>query len=144
MNKGGTQKVAGVEVTGWWRRTTRPALDAGGDTVSGGEACGFVVTLENGFKIYHAGDTNVFLDMPLIRELYAPDLACLPIGGHYTMGPREAAKACELLAVPRVVPMHWGTFPVLSGTPEALREEIAKRKLSTEVVEMSPGGVWPR
>ena len=102
-----------------------------------------MLTFEDGFRIYHAGDTNVFSDMALIGELYAPDLALLPIGDFYTMGPREAAKACELLGVPRVVPMHWGTFPVLWGTPAALREELKKRGLSTEVVELAPGGSWP-
>ena len=85
----------------------------------------------------------MFSDMALIGELYAPDLALLPIGDFYTMGPREAAKACELLAVPRVIPMHWGTFPVLTGTPEALAPELGKRGLATEVVELSPGGSWP-
>jgi len=81
--------------------------------------------------------------MALIAELYAPDLALLPIGDFYTMGPREAAKACELLSVPRVIPMHWGTFPVLTGTPAALREEIARRGLDTEVIELAPGESWP-
>ena len=82
-------------------------------------------------------------DRALIVELYAPDLALLPIGDFYTMGPREAAKACELLKVPRVIPMHWGTFPVLTGTPAALRSELSKRGLSTEVIELAPGESWP-
>jgi len=86
----------------------------------------------------------VFADMALIGELYAPDLALLPIGGFYTMGPREAAKACELLKAPGVIPMHWGTFPVLTGTPGQLREELKKRKLDTEVIELAPGGAWPK
>jgi L-ascorbate metabolism protein UlaG (beta-lactamase superfamily) len=80
------------------------------------------------------GDTAVFSDMALIGELLAPDLALLPIGDFYTMGPRSAAKACELLKVPRVIPMHYGTFPALTGTAEALREEVARRKLATEVI----------
>jgi L-ascorbate metabolism protein UlaG (beta-lactamase superfamily) len=82
--------------------------------------------------------------MALIGELYSPDVALLPIGDFYTMGPREAAKACELLRVKRVIPMHWGTFPVLPGRPEALREAIVKRGLDTEVVELAPGETWPR
>jgi L-ascorbate metabolism protein UlaG (beta-lactamase superfamily) len=82
--------------------------------------------------------------MALIGELYAPDLALLPIGDFYTMGPREAAKACELLRVKRVIPMHWGTFPVLPGTPEAFSEAIVKRGLDTEVVLLAPGETWPR
>ncbi len=144
MNKGGAQKVAGIEFRMVQAVHSSGTSGAGGDTNPPSDPCGFVLTFEDGFKIYHGGDTNVFSDMELIGELYAPDLALLPIGDFYTMGPREAAKACELLGVPRVVPMHWGTFPVLTGTPAALREELAKRKLGTEVVEMSPGGVWPR
>ena len=143
MNKGGSQTVAGVEF-----RMVRADHSSGATSDAGivyaGEPCGYVMTFEDGFKIYHAGDTNVFSDMALIGELYAPDLALLPIGDFYTMGPREAAKACELLGVARILPMHWGTFPMLSGTPVLLRQEIAKRDLSTEVVELAPGGSWPR
>jgi L-ascorbate metabolism protein UlaG (beta-lactamase superfamily) len=101
------------------------------------------MTFEDGFRIYHAGDTAVFSDMALIAELYAPDLALLPIGDFYTMGPREAAKACELLRAPRAIPMHWGTFPILTGTPEALRRELAARQVATEVIELEPGQSWP-
>jgi L-ascorbate metabolism protein UlaG (beta-lactamase superfamily) len=81
-----------------------------------------VVRLENGFTFYHAGDTCLFGDMALIAELYAPELAMIPIGDHYTMGPKEAAKAIRLLGARHVVPMHYGTFPVLTGTPAAVRE----------------------
>ena len=107
------------------------------------DPCGYVITLSDGLRVYHAGDTNVFSDMALIRELYEPDVALLPIGDFYTMGPREAAMACELLRVPRVIPMHWGTFPALIGTPAALREAIARRGLATEVIELAPGQSWP-
>ena len=103
-----------------------------------------MLTFEDGFRIYHAGDTGVFSDMALIGELYAPDLALLPIGDFYTMGPREAAKACELLAAPRVLPMHWGTFPALTGTPAQLREEVRRRGLATEIIALEPGGSWPQ
>ena len=130
MNNGGTQTIAGVE----FRMV---------QAVHSADPCGYVMTFEDGFRVYHAGDTNVFMDMALIGELDAPDLALLPIGDFYTMGPREAAKAGELLKAPRVIPMHWGTFPVLPGTPAALREEIQKRGLTTEVVELSPGQSWP-
>jgi L-ascorbate metabolism protein UlaG (beta-lactamase superfamily) len=142
MNKGGHQKVAGVEFRMVAADHSAGAAGGGG-VVYTGEPCGYVMTFEDGFRIYHAGDTNVFSDMALIRELYAPDLALLPIGDFYTMGPREAARACELLGVPRVVPMHWGTFPVLIGTPDALRKELAQRGVETEVVELTPGGTWP-
>jgi L-ascorbate metabolism protein UlaG (beta-lactamase superfamily) len=86
-------------------------------------------------KIYHAGDTAVFGDMQIIRELYAPDIALLPIGDHYVMSPREAAYACKLLKTKAVVPMHFGTFPVLSGTPAQLKQLVK----DVEVVEMKPG-----
>ena len=116
---------------------------AGKESNFPGDPCGYVLTFEDGFRLYHSGDTDVFSDMALIGELYEPDIALLPIGDFYTMGPREAAKACELLGVTRVIPMHWGTFPVLPGTPALLREEIRKRGLSTEVVELKPGQSWP-
>ena len=115
----------------------------GGGVVYTGEPCGYVMTFEDGFRIYHAGDTNVFSDMALIGELYAPDLALLPIGDFYTMGPREAAKACELLGAPRVVPMHWGTFPALTGTPDALRKEIAQARRHDRGRRAVAGGTWP-
>ena len=83
-----------------------------------------MVEVENGFRFYHAGDTNVFGDMRLIGELYRPDIALLPIGGHFTMGPREAALAVELLGVKHVMPIHYGTFPALTGTPEQFRAEL--------------------
>jgi L-ascorbate metabolism protein UlaG (beta-lactamase superfamily) len=87
-----------------------------------GEPCGLVFEVENGTKLYFAGDTNVFMDMQLIGRIYEPDLAILPIGDHFTMGPREAAVALELLGVTRCLPSHYGTFPILTGTPEQLRE----------------------
>jgi L-ascorbate metabolism protein UlaG (beta-lactamase superfamily) len=87
-----------------------------------GEPCGIVVEVENGTKLYFAGDTCVFGDMQLIGRIYSPDVAILPIGDHYTMGPREAAVALELLGVNHCVPCHYGTFPALTGTPQALKE----------------------
>jgi L-ascorbate metabolism protein UlaG (beta-lactamase superfamily) len=105
-----------------------------------GEPAGFVVELENGFRIYHAGDTDVFGDMALIRELHRPDLAILPIGGHYTMGPSQAALAVELLGVKHVLPIHYGTFPILSGTPAQLRAALLARGLgSVTVYDPAPG-----
>jgi L-ascorbate metabolism protein UlaG (beta-lactamase superfamily) len=143
MNKGGRQRVAGIE----FRMVN--AVHSSGTSGAGREAnfpadpCGYVMTFEDGFRIYHAGDTNVSADMALIGELYEPDVALLPIGDFYTMGPREAAKACQLLGVSRVIPMHWGTFPVLPGTPDELRREIDRRGLATQVVELAPGQSWP-
>jgi L-ascorbate metabolism protein UlaG (beta-lactamase superfamily) len=142
MNKGGAQSVSGIEF-----RMVSADHSSGASTGTGvvyaGEPCGYVMTFEDGFRIYHAGDTNVFMDMVLIGELYSPDLVLLPIGDFYTMGPREAAKACELLKAPRVIPMHFGTFPALSGSVAAFRQELEKRGLATEVVELEPGGSWP-
>ena len=143
MNKGGSQTVAGIEFRMVQAVHSSGTSGAGRETNFPADPCGYVLTFEDGFRVYHAGDTAVFSDMALIGELYAPDLALLPIGDFYTMGPREAAKACELLRVPRVIPMHWGTFPALWGTPALLREEIAKRGLATEVVELESGGSWP-
>ena len=106
----------------------------------GGEPSGYIIELENGFKIYHAGDTGVFSDMSLIGEYYKPDLALLPIGGHFTMDPIHAAYAVRnLLKVNRVMPIHYGTFPPLKGTPEEFKQELAG--FSTEVIVMKPGEI---
>ena len=104
------------------------------------EPVGFVLQLENGRRVYLAGDTDVFGDMALIRELHRPDVAFLPIGGHFTMGPHGAAKAAELLGVSTVVPLHWGTFPILAGTPDQLRAALSDRGLgSVEVLSPERG-----
>ncbi|BAS28828.1 metal-dependent hydrolase [Limnochorda pilosa] len=137
MNKGGTAPVEGLKVT-MVHADHSCGIQDGDRILYGGEAVGYVVELENGFRLYHAGDTGPFYDMRLIGELYHPDVACLPIGDHYTMGPREAAYAIRLLGVKRVVPMHWGTFPLLTGTPARLREE-ARDVDGLEVAELSPG-----
>jgi L-ascorbate metabolism protein UlaG (beta-lactamase superfamily) len=134
MNKGGTQTVGDIKVT-MVHADHSCGIQDGDDFVYGGEACGYVVEFSNGLKIYHAGDTNVFGDMAIIRELYAPDIAMLPIGDHFTMGPREAAYACNLLKAKTVIPMHFATFPVLTGTPGALQKLVR----GVEVVEMKPG-----
>ncbi len=139
MNKGGTQDVCGLAVTMVHAFHSSSMMDGAG-IVYGGEPCGFVVALESGKKLYCAGDTAVFSDMALIAELYKPNVALLPIGDVFTMGPREAAKACELLGVQSVVPIHFGTFPPLTGTPEALRQECAARGVDVEVIEVEPGG----
>lgn len=141
MNKGGTVEVAGLGVTMVGADHSSSILDDDGKLVYGGEACGFVVEFEGGFKVYHAGDTNLFGDMKLIGELYKPDLALLPIGGHYTMGPKEAAVACRLLGVRSVIPMHFGTFPILKGSPQALRK-AAKDIRDLEVIELRPGETY--
>lgn len=120
MNKGGTVEVAGIKVH-MTHAVHSCGITDGDQIVYGGEAAGYVIEFSNGFKLYHAGDTAVFSDMALIGKLLEPDVALLPIGDHYTMGPRSAAEAVRLLGVKHVVPMHFGTFPVLVGTPDDLR-----------------------
>jgi L-ascorbate metabolism protein UlaG (beta-lactamase superfamily) len=137
MNKGGTVKAGEVEAT-MVNAIHSSGIEDGGRMIYGGDPAGFVVKLPGGFSVYHAGDTCVFGDMKLIGELYKPDLAMLPIGDHYTMGPREAAYAIRLLGVKHVIPMHYATFPMLTGTPEALRE--ASRDIAgLEIHAIKPG-----
>ena len=119
-NKGGTVRVGDVRVT-LTDANHSSSTFADGTFVYLGEPCGVVLRPDDGPTIYIAGDTNVFGDMALIRRIYAPDVAVLPIGDHFTMGPEEAAVAAELVGAPRVIPSHYGTFPILSGTPDALR-----------------------
>jgi L-ascorbate metabolism protein UlaG (beta-lactamase superfamily) len=132
INKGGAVSVEGVSVT----LTDANHSSSTPDGTYAGESCGMVLELEDGLTIYFAGDTNVFGDMSLIGRIYSPDVAVLPIGDHYTMGPREAAVAVELLGVIRVVPCHYGTFPLLTGTPEALRELVPP---GIEILTPAPG-----
>lgn len=122
MGKGGTQKVGSFEVT-MTHAFHSSTINDNGTRVYAGEPAGLIIRLPGGINVYHAGDTTVFGDMKLIGELYKPTLAMLPIGDHFTMGPREAAYAIRLLGVKHVIPMHYATFPVLTGTPEALRKE---------------------
>ncbi|MEA2607924.1 MAG: hypothetical protein QOJ75_167 [Chloroflexota bacterium] len=141
MNKGGTVEIGGIRVTMVRADHSAGDWNPGGETTLYlGEPAGFVLELENGFRIYHAGDTDVFGDMRLIRELHSPDLAMLPIGGHFTMGPKGAALAVELLGVHHVVPIHYGTFPLLAGTPQELETELAVRGLGDVAVHaLEPG-----
>ena len=131
-NKGGTIDVDGIKLT----LTTGNHSSSADDGTYLGESCGLVFELEDGTTIYFAGDTNVFGDMALIARIYEPDVAVLPIGDHFTMGPREAAVALELLGVKRCVPSHYGTFPLLTGTPEKLRELAP----DVEILAPEPGG----
>ena len=135
MNIGGTYEVKGLKIT------MVPASHSSSfpDGSYGGDPCGFVVEMEDGRRLYHAGDTGLFSDLALIGELYRPEVACLPIGSHYVMGPREAAKACELLKPEVVIPMHYGTFPLLTGTPEDFKRELSARGVSVLVKVLSPG-----
>ncbi len=131
-NKGGTVDVDGVKLT----LTNAFHSGSAPDGTYGGEPSGIVLETENGTTFYFAGDTCVFGDMQLIGRIYEPDVAILPIGDHYTMGPREAAVAVELIGAKRCVPCHWGTFPVLTGTPDKL-EKLAPSGVTIERV--APG-----
>jgi L-ascorbate metabolism protein UlaG (beta-lactamase superfamily) len=137
MNKGGTQTIGEVEVT-MTHAFHSNSIDDEGQRIYGGEPGGYIVRMPGGFTIYHAGDTAVFGDMKIIGELYRPELACLPIGDVYTMGPREAAYAIRLLGVKEVIPMHYATFPALTGNPEALRRE-ARNISGLTVHSLRPG-----
>ena len=138
MNKGGSQVAAGVRFT-MTHALHSSGIEDGGQVIYGGEPCGYVLTLEDGTRIYHAGDTAVFSDMALIAELYSPEIALLPIGDLFTMSPREAAVAARMLKPKFIVPGHYGTFPPLTGTPEMLGEELKKLGVKSEVVALKPG-----
>jgi L-ascorbate metabolism protein UlaG (beta-lactamase superfamily) len=137
MNKGGSQTVAGVKVT-MTHAQHSSMIEDGGQFIYAGEAAGYVLRLPDGRALYHAGDTNVFSDMQLIHELYQPELAMLPIGDLFTMGPREAALACRFLRPNKVLPMHYGTFPPLVGTPEQLRELLGKQAETNDIEVVAP------
>jgi L-ascorbate metabolism protein UlaG (beta-lactamase superfamily) len=139
MNKGGTFEAAGIGFT------MVHADHSGGASLSQGDgqvtrelgAWGWILDFEDGTTVYHSGDTDVFGDMRLIGELYAPEVAVLPIGGHYTMGPRGAGMAVEMVGAAAAIPVHYATFPALAGTPEQLRDHT-----SAEVIALEPGETW--
>lgn len=137
MNYSGTVNVDGIKIT------MVPAIHSSGisdgnNIIEGGNPAGFIIEFENGFKVYHTGDTGLFGDMELIRKLYSPDLMLVCIGGHFTMGPREAAEAIKLVQPKYVIPMHYGTFPILSGTPDELKKYLPA-KFKNAVIELNPG-----
>jgi L-ascorbate metabolism protein UlaG (beta-lactamase superfamily) len=139
LNKGGTAQVGGVKVTGTNAFHSSSIQTEDGSTIYGGEPMGLVVEFESGFKVYHAGDTCVFGDMALIGEIYNPDLALLPIGNNVVMSPYEAAHATRLLGVEHVVPMHYGTFPFVPGTPDEFENHLSDLGVNTQVHVMEPG-----
>ncbi len=134
MNKGGTITSKGLRIT---MTDARHSSSIDKDLTYLGEAAGFVVKLENDQTIYYAGDTSLFGDMKLIGELYKPDIAFLPIGDRFTMGPDTAAMAAQWLGVKQVVPMHYGTFPLLTGTPYQLEQHL--KGTGIEVLKLQPG-----
>jgi L-ascorbate metabolism protein UlaG (beta-lactamase superfamily) len=136
MGIGGTQEVAGVTVTMTQAVHSGSIVDDGQIVYLGG-AAGFIIRAPELPTIYFAGDTALFGDMKIIADLYEPEIAFLPVGDLYTMGPDTAAIAARWLGVRQVIPMHWGTFPALTGTPEALKERLAGSGI--DVLELSPG-----
>ncbi len=136
INKGGTVNLGFVKLT-MTHAIHSSSIKDGDSTIYGGEAAGYILTLNDGRTAYFAGDTALFGDMKLIGEFYGPELAFLPIGDHFTMDPHQAAYAARMLNVKRVIPMHYGTFPALTGRPEQLAENLQKDGI--EVVTMQPG-----
>src|SRR5215207_5127579 len=139
IQKGGTAQIGGIRVTATHAFHSSSIQTEDGSLIYGGEPMGYIVEFESGFKLYHAGDTAVFGDMQLIGELYRPDLALLPIGNQVVMSPFEAAHATRLLGVRHVVPIHYGTFPFLPGTPEEYQEHVNEIAPGTVVHVMKPG-----
>jgi L-ascorbate metabolism protein UlaG (beta-lactamase superfamily) len=143
MNKGGTVPLPGlgITVTMTDARHSSTFTTEDGTVVPLGEAAGFVVKFSDNFSLYIAGDTSLFGDMALIGALWAPDAAILPIGDWFTMDPRQAAHACKLTGVTSAIPCHYGTFPLLSGTPAELSRWLGPEELNldVEVVTMAPG-----
>jgi L-ascorbate metabolism protein UlaG (beta-lactamase superfamily) len=143
----GVKKTIGMNLGGSWtyedvtvslvEAKHSSGIDGGDQIIYGGEPTGFVIAVQDGPVVYHAGDTCVFLDMQLIRDLYQPQLAMLPIGDHYTMGPKGAALAAKYLGVTSVLPIHYGTFPVLTGTPEVLSQLLDGSGIAVKAI--SPG-----
>ena len=136
MNPGGTLRIHGLAIT-MVPAQHSSSVEEDGRAVYMGVATGYVIRFEDGLTVYFAGDTSVFGDMKLIGEMYQPTIGFLPIGDLYTMGPEQASVACDLLGIRQVVPMHYGTFPALTGTPARLRELVASRGI--DVIELRPG-----
>jgi L-ascorbate metabolism protein UlaG (beta-lactamase superfamily) len=136
MGIGGTVRVAGLEVS-MVPAVHSSSVEENGVPIYAGPATGFVVRMENQHAFYFAGDTALFGDMRLIGETHKPDIAFLPIGDHYTMGPDAAARACALLGIHQVVPMHFGTFPMLTGTPDRLKHLVEPNGI--DVLVLKPG-----
>jgi L-ascorbate metabolism protein UlaG (beta-lactamase superfamily) len=136
MNIGGTTIIDGVTFT------MTPAIHSGGleldgEMLYGGGAAGYVIGMD-GLQIYHAGDTALFSDMQLIRELYRPDVALLPVGSQYTMGPNEAMIAARFIGAPLVIPMHYSTWPIIEQDPDAFKTAV-ERTTDLRVRVLQPG-----
>jgi L-ascorbate metabolism protein UlaG (beta-lactamase superfamily) len=137
MSKGGSYTAKGIRITMVNAQHSSSVIE-GDQIIYTGEPAGFIIRFENGFTVYHAGDTAVMADMKILGDIYKPNLAFLPVGSHFTMDPREAAYACQLLRPQFAIPMHYKTFPVLTGTPEAFTQEM-KDQPGVKVIVMNPG-----
>ncbi len=113
------------------------SIDDNGTTIYAGVAAGYVLQVDGEPTLYHSGDTSLFSDMKLLRELYAPEIAFLPIGDRFTMGPRAAALAAEYVGAKKVIPIHYGTFPQLTGIPKELRDHLRGKEIA--VIDLPPG-----
>lgn len=141
MNKGGTADLGFVKLT-MTHALHSNTIKAGDEFIYAGEAAGYVLTLKDGRAAYFAGDTALFGDMALIGELYKPELAFLPIGDFYTMGPLQAARAARLVNAKRVIPMHYGTFPALTGKPEDISGPLQKNGIEVWVLKQGQPVEW--
>jgi L-ascorbate metabolism protein UlaG (beta-lactamase superfamily) len=141
MNKGGTADLGFVKMT-MTHALHSNTIKADKEMIYAGEAAGYVLTLKDGRAAYFAGDTALFGDMALIGELYRPELAFLPIGDFYTMGPLQAAYAARLVKPKRVIPMHYGTFPVLTGKPADVAEALKKDGIDVWVLKQGNTVKW--
>jgi L-ascorbate metabolism protein UlaG (beta-lactamase superfamily) len=141
INKGGTFDLGFAKLT-MTHAIHSAAIKDGDQVLYGGEAAGYVITGNDNRRMYFAGDTDVFSDMSLIADLYQPELAFLPIGDHFTMGPHEAAHAARLLKVKTVIPMHYGTFPVLAGRPEDLAAKLQKDGVRVWPLQPGEPALW--
>lgn len=137
MNKGGSYLFKGIQITMVNAQHSSSATE-GDQVIYTGEPTGFIIRFENGFTVYHAGDTAVMSDMKIYGDIYKPDLALLPIGSHFTMDPKEAAYACKLLRPKYVIPMHYGTWPLLTGKAEEFAQ-LMKEQPQVKVIILNPG-----
>ncbi len=141
FNKGGTVDLGFVKLT-MTHALHSSSIQDGDHTIYGGEAAGYILTLKDGRRAYFAGDTAVFAEMGLYADIYHPELAFLPIGDHYTMGPQEAAYAGRMLKVKTIIPMHYGTFPVLAGTPAQLEEKLSGSGIQVLKLKHGQSTTW--
>ncbi len=138
FNIGGTVSVADVRATMTTAHHSSSSFE-NGQLIGLGTAAGYVLRFSNGFTVYHTGDTGVTMDMQIIGDLYRPDLTILPIGDHFTMDPRQAAYALKLIRSPYAIPGHYATFPLLTGTPEALAAACQEFGVQTQIIALKPG-----